>query len=92
MEEPVNESGTVAGDDGFVVNFVVLANSLGLFWALGGVVLAVLVSRWLDARAGVRFRDALDIIRSDPRAAARYYGQRFLGICLLVGLVIRQSV
>lgn len=64
------------------------ANLVGLVWAVLGILAVVLVSRWLDKRAGILFRDAIALIRQDPRAAGFYYGLRFLGLCILVGAAL----
>jgi len=69
-------------------DLVVLSNSTWLVRALLGILAVVMVSRWLDARAGVPFRNAIDSIRADPAAAGRYYGLRFLGLCVLVGAAL----
>lgn len=67
---------------------LLVTQPLSIFWALFAVVLVVLVSRWLDLRAGVSFKDVIAEIRQDPRAAAAYYGRRFLGICIVVGAAL----
>ncbi|MDY0882323.1 hypothetical protein ACFPL7_22300 [Dongia soli] len=59
-----------------------------LMLLLIGLLLVVGKTRWLDRRAGLPFKDALNEMRKDPRALADYYGRRFLGICLLVSVAL----
>ena len=37
----------------------------------------------LDKRAGIKFPEVWNAISQDPRAAARYLGMRWLGLCIL---------
>ena len=55
-----------------------------LFQAGLAMVGAVLVSRWLDARAGLHFHNVAATILKSPAAAADYYGKRLLAIALIV--------
>ncbi|WP_243546384.1 hypothetical protein [Pseudodesulfovibrio tunisiensis] len=57
-------------------------------YAMTALVLVLGLLRWLDKSAGRPWGDVIDIIREDPHAAALYYGVRFAGACLLVGLVM----
>ncbi|TKA91822.1 hypothetical protein FAZ79_00515 [Guyparkeria sp. SB14A] len=58
-----------------------------LVMALAAVIGAVFTLRWLDRRAGHSFREAIEVLRHDPLGLALYHGLRFLGVCLLVGLL-----
>ncbi len=40
-------------------------------------------SKVLDTRAGIDFPETWNAIKTDPRAAARYLGNRWLGLCIL---------
>lgn len=68
-------------------DLILVSQTLDLFWALLAILLVVIVSVWLDRRAKVAFPESLSQMRRDARATAVYYGLRFLGLCLLVGLV-----
>ena len=73
------------GLDGFVVT----AFLLRLAFALLAIVLLVRLLPWIDRRNGVSFRtDILAAMRSEPAALAFYYGLRFVGCALLIGLVV----
>lgn len=69
-------------------DLIFISQSIDLFWALLAVLLVVLISMWLDRRARVQFVESLAKMRNDARATALYYGLRWLGICLLVGLAV----
>lgn len=57
-------------------------------YALTALVLVLGLLRWLDKSAGRPWGYVIDTIREEPRAAALYYGIRFAGACLLVGMVM----
>ena len=44
--------------------------------------------RWLDKKNVGDFQEAILKIREDSIASAIYYGARWLGACLLIGLVM----
>lgn len=67
---------------------IITSAVLRLVYAIAAVYGAVLMSRWLDIRAGIVFRDILPSIKAAPVAAAQYFGMRFLAICLLMGWVM----
>lgn len=69
-------------------DFLITAMSLKAIYTLVGIIAAVLVTRWLDARAGVVFRAVLADMRRDPIAVAVYFGARILGICILLGMLV----
>lgn len=69
-------------------DFALAANAIALGWALGGLVGLVLFTRWLDRRAGVPFRAALQQIRSLPLSAAVYYGLRWVGCAVVVAAAL----
>lgn len=68
----------------------ILATSTAL--TLGYAVAAILLTwgllRALDRAAGLNPKETIRSITDDPKAAALYFGLRFLGACLLVGLAI----
>jgi hypothetical protein len=68
--------------------FIGLAALLNLGYAAAAIIMTVYLTRWLDRRARVRFPSILERITHEPLAAALYFGARFLGACLLVGLVL----
>jgi len=64
-----------------------------LFAGAMALVLLVVALRWFDVLAGgwKHFKKAggpLSIIHRDSRATALYYGLRFVGAAVLVGLVV----
>lgn len=75
----------IPGLDGFVLT----ATLLKVVWSMLAVVALILLLRWIDKRNGISFgTDILAGIRADPMAAAVYFGARFVGAALLVGLVV----
>lgn len=72
------------------MNEVMLASGLmTLFYALFALVTAWGVLRILDRLTGVNFREVLnEVITHDPMASASYFGLRFFGVCVLIGLTI----
>lgn len=77
-------------------DFALMAGALKLAYALAAIILMLLVSIWLDARARKAltlmrdngFAQALAGIRDEPQAAAIYYGLRLIAIALLMGMVM----
>ena len=59
-----------------------------LMMAICAVLLVWLLLRLLDRISGCKFTVFLEEIRNDSMASAVYFGLRFLGACLLVGLAI----
>jgi hypothetical protein len=60
-----------------------------LLYALSALAMVLAVLRWLDKGAGRPWGEIINVIRKEPHAAALYYGLRFAGACLLVGMVMR---
>lgn len=44
--------------------------------------------RFFDKLLGVNFKKAFDLIETDPKAMSHYYGLRFLGTCIALGLIV----
>ena len=59
--------------------------TMTLAFAIVAIVLTLMVLRIFDVLTGAPFHSVREVIREDPKAAALYYGLRFLGVCLLVG-------
>lgn len=68
-------------------DFLTLAVAMKLLYGLAGVIFLILVSRWLDRRAGVMFREVMERIRADAKATALYFGLRFLALAILLGML-----
>ena len=68
--------------------YVILAATLKLGYALVAALGLVAFTRWLDRRAGARFADIASLIRGEAMPAALYYGLRILALAILVGMVI----
>jgi len=63
--------------------------------AVVGVASAWGLSRLMDrANSGAtgRWKEALEVIERKPLAAGIYYGCRWVGICLLVGMLFSRAV
>lgn len=52
------------------------------------ILIVWLVLRFLDKAANRPFTQSFEVINDSPVALAVYYGLRFLGACLLCGLVV----
>ncbi|MBU4244510.1 MAG: hypothetical protein KUA35_09080 [Pseudodesulfovibrio sp.] len=59
-----------------------------LFYTAVALLLLFFGLRLLDARSGRPWTDTIRIIRKDPHATALYYAARWIGACLLVGLLL----
>lgn len=69
--------------------FVIIASAMKVGFALLALVAAVYFLRWIDRKNQVSFgRDMLTVIRQTPQATALYFGLRFLGVAILIGMVI----
>lgn len=44
--------------------------------------------RFFDKLLNVDFKAAFDLIETDPKAMSHYYGLRFLGTCIALGLIV----
>ena len=44
--------------------------------------------RVFDRLLEVTFKEAFNLIESDPKAMSHYYGLRFLGSCIALGLIV----
>ncbi len=68
--------------------FVLWAWAQRLGFALLAVVGLVSVSAWLDHRARLAWSETIRLICQEPASAALYYGLRFIGLALVVGLLM----
>jgi high-affinity Fe2+/Pb2+ permease len=59
-----------------------------LFYALAALLLLFLGLRWLDSRNERPWKEAIEKIRENEIASAIYYAARWIGACLLVGMVM----
>jgi len=59
-----------------------------LIWLFLGITATWGMSRWLDWLSGGKFKDVASQIRTQPLAAAVYYGARWFGICFVVGSIL----
>jgi soluble lytic murein transglycosylase-like protein len=69
-------------------DFLTLAVALKASYAIAAILAALYFTAWLDRRAGVRFREMIQGLAKEPFAAGVYYGLRFLGVCILIGLLV----
>lgn len=70
------------------LEFTLGAAALNLVYALGAILALFLVLRWLDRRMRAGKWNVGVALTEDRLAAAIYLGLRFLGACLLMGLVL----
>lgn len=70
---------------------VLISSGLKVLFVLFALLLLWAYLRWLDRRAGLNFRSAINLLETDANALARYLGLRFLGACLFFGLVVAFS-
>lgn len=59
-----------------------------LFIATAAILLVWLLLRLLDKALGRKFGEIYDVIIKDSKATALYFGLRFIGACVLVGLAL----
>jgi hypothetical protein len=59
-----------------------------LAFALIAILLGWLLLRGLDRLSRVDFKLTMTRIAHEPHAAALYFGCRFVGVCLLLGMVL----
>lgn len=71
-------------------NFLLTGSALSLAWALFGFVLVWALLRALDVVGGVNFGKWLRETSDENRA--RYYANRILAVCILVGLIVRPPI
>jgi len=64
---------------------LITSSSLTMAFAVLAIVLVLMVLRIFDVVTGTPFSSTKKVIQDDAKAAAVYYGLRFLGVCLLVG-------
>jgi len=72
-------------------DLLVLSQGLKLVWACVAFLALFLWLRWLDHRADLDIRTAVDTIERDAHALALYLGLRFLGSAFFFGLIIAFS-
>lgn len=59
-----------------------------VLYALFGIFAGWLVLRALDFIGGVDFKRTVRGISYEPLPAAIYFGARFIGVCLLIGMAV----
>lgn len=67
-------------------NIILISTAQTLFIAAAAILLVWFLLRVLDRASGSKFRVIYAVIIQNPQAAALYFGLRFVGACLLVGL------
>lgn len=67
---------------------IIISAGLKLLYALLAVLIVWQIVRLLRASTDRQVRATLDLIDSDAKAAAIYWGLTFFGICYLVGQAI----
>ena len=68
---------------------LVLSLAVKLGFAIGALFLARVVLKHLDKSNGIDFTEhVMSGLINSPQALAIYYGLRFVGVCLLIGMVI----
>lgn len=69
-------------------DFVLTAAAMKATYAILAVIGLIWLSSRLDQRAGRSFGQSMEEMARDPMALAIYYGARFAGLALLVGLLM----
>lgn len=68
---------------------IVYSTLLKLAFAFGGFEVALWLLRRMDKRNGIKWNEQVwSKLHESPMAMAIYFGARFLGVAILVGLVI----
>lgn len=68
-------------------DFVIVATVLKALWGLSAAAGLIWLSAHLDQRVNRDFSDSMETMAKNPIALAIYYGGRFVGLCVLVGLL-----
>lgn len=64
---------------------IITSSMLTLAFAVVAIIGVLMVLRVFDWLTGTPFNNIREVIQSEAKASALYYGLRFLGVCLLVG-------
>ncbi len=67
---------------------LVTSSAMTVTFALVAIIMGWFLLRWLDRMGGVVFEQTVKGICDEPVAAALYFGLRFVGVCVLLGMVI----
>lgn len=68
---------------------VVIGWGFNLIYMVTACIVIVLLLRYLDKSLGIGFKkDVLYELQRDPKALAIYFAARFIGACLLAGLML----
>ncbi len=68
---------------------IIYSTLLKLVFAFGAYETALWLLRRMDRRCGIDWnKHVWNVLKTNPMALAVYFGARFLGVSLLVGLVI----
>lgn len=69
---------------------LIISTAVRLGVALAGICAARYLLHYFDRAAGINFvTDVWAKIKEDPKAMAWYFGCRFIGVALMVGLAVR---
>lgn len=71
-----------------MIDVIMTSSGLTLLFALVAILAAWGMLRWLDVIAGVNFKTTIREVCRNEHSAALYFGLRFLGVCILLGLVL----
>lgn len=86
MEETTQQIIQIAGPG---IDWILLHSAgLKIAYAMAALFFVTLFLRLLDKSLGVKFSAVWAEISTDPLAAADYMGKRFIGACILVGLLL----
>lgn len=69
-------------------DFIIVAGLLKWAYAAAAVVGLIWLSSHFDQRAGRTFGQSMEDMAKNPVALAIYYAGRFVGLCLLVGMLV----
>ena len=71
-----------------MIDVLMTSSAMTLGFALLALLMGWLALRVLDRTGGVNFKETMGRISYEPKPAAIYFGLRFIGMCLLIGLVL----
>ncbi|SEG12872.1 hypothetical protein [Marinobacterium lutimaris] len=67
---------------------LMVSSLLTLAFALLALFMGWLSLRLLDRMGGINFKETVGRITYEPKPAAIYFGLRFVGVCVLLGMVL----
>jgi hypothetical protein len=73
--------------EGIIIRLVIALAALVI-----GLIGTWFVLRTFDSSSGIDFKKAFDMMESDPKSIALYFGLRFVGVAFIVGFVVGKAI